>query len=503
VGLRDSTTLFLDLSHQDTAGGGFGSVIDEDFDRHSFSSITNYGHRNRLEFRFDSISRTSNSGSPGLPIQQSNLEQDIAEIRGFNFFGDEGQFELTQFLRKNQQKIDSATGYDVTFMDYSGLANWRHSEFVRSRVSLRANEVTGDRSNSNTQIVRWDVTRTREDDGQYKLGAEYSAEEQLGFRRHYSGVDGGFSLVFPSAVGRISLGGSLGVRRTDQRADRDVIDVFDETILLEGTTPAALRNDFVVSSSVVVRNATNTQTFIEGFDYRLLVVGSITSIQRLLTGNISDGESVLVDYRYQTSGTAEFDSLNASASMSVNFLRKVNAYARYYSRNTNVTSGSLSTPVNDLNGFEIGIEGSHSIGSQVTAGWQLRHTDRNEEISPSVSDSLTLDLSTNLPGPIRLVVTSGWHRVDLLDSIEDVDRVSYRLSMSGALWRGIGAVYEAYFFEDTGGSLRQRQLNHRFNLNWAYRDVLFTLNAQLSDETLGGTKRDDSLVKAVISRRFR
>ena len=46
-----------------------------------------------------------------------------------------------------------------------------------------------------------------------------------------------------------------------------------------------------------------TSIYVEDLDYRLITIGSITSIQRLITGNISDGETVLVDTAANPPGT--------------------------------------------------------------------------------------------------------------------------------------------------------------------------------------------------------
>ena len=87
---------------------------------------------------------------------------------------------------------------------------------------------------------------------------------------------------------------------------------LDETVGLNGVTPVELREEFVVEGSVMVTNVDRTQTYIPNVDYRLNEIGSTTTIERLVGGNILDGEDVLISYEALTGGTVKYGSTSES-----------------------------------------------------------------------------------------------------------------------------------------------------------------------------------------------
>ena len=237
-------------------------------------------------------------------------------------------------------------------------------------------------------------------------------------------------------------------------------------------------------------------------DYRLLVIGSVTSVQRLINGNITDGETVSVDYSYETSGTAEFDTLRSGVALNIGLFNTVNAYLRYEAQDTSLRSGEFTNPVNDRNALELGV----SVRNQFLDGWsmsgQYRHRDQDEEISPFVSDALDVSLTTSLRGTWNVTLAGGLSMIDFENSAEDVDQIRYRLGLSGRLFRRVQFQYDAAYLSDTGGTLSRKQLQHRLNLHWAYRQVRFVLRALYSDDELGPTDRINKQVTAQLIRAF-
>ena len=62
--------------------------------------------------------------------------------------------------------------------------------------------------------------------------------------------------------------------------------------------------------------------------------------------------------------------------------------------------------------------------------------------------------------------------------------------------------YSAEYTEDSGGTLRREEKRHSLTLNWAYRQVLFTLRAVQSDITRGDSNRDNRRITALLRRVF-
>jgi hypothetical protein len=254
---------------------------------------------------------------------------------------------------------------------------------------------------------------------------------------------------------------------------------------------------------VVVKNDSQTQIFVEGFDYRLVVVGSVTSVQRLLGGNIQDGQTVLVDYEYQTSGTAEFETSNASFNVNASFLRYFYAGADFQLVETELLDGALTTPTNDLESLRLTAAAEFPVGQRWQLGVSASYWDRNEEIAPSVNKTLTVQAATNLWRSTKLNLSGTYFKVDQEQSVEDVDQIEYRVGISSRLASSLLLTYDASYLEDEGGSLPRQLTRNRLDIRWSFRAVRFFLRASRTDERLGTTEKDYVQVTVEVARYFR
>lgn len=500
--LGGSTSLRFEASSRLVQGSSLGTVVDEGTDSASILVETSYRDTDKLELKYDRLDTTSGSGSPGLPIFLSDIAQEISEVRSTNRFGSDGRFEVLQILRRLQQDTQAASTTTLDDRYYLANMRWKHNDKVRSFLRFRQNDTKHTFSASESQIAALGFVRQASKDLSFDSAVEYESVRQTGFSRDLSALRGTVRYNRDVGFGTFGVTASLRGARTDQNSSASSIQVFDEPHVLNGTTPESLANEFAVAGSVTVSNAPRTQVFVEGLDYRLLVIGSVTSVQRLIGGAIVDGETVAIDYSYETSGTAAFDTLASGVSLNIGFLNTMNAYLRYDMQDTNLRSGEFSNPVNDRDSVEFGV----STSNQFLDGWsvsgQYRHREQDEEISPFVSDSLDVSLTTSLRGTWQVTVASGLASIDYENSSEDVDLISYRLGLRGRLLRSIQLSYDAAYLSDTGGTLSRQQLQHRLDFQWAYRQVRFVLRALYTEDDLGISNRTGKQVTAQLTRVF-
>jgi hypothetical protein len=499
----DRTRVWWSLGHLDIFGGGFGTILDDENDYGEFNVRTAYGERNEVTFRQRRELRRSDSGSVGLPIQTSTNKNNITDLRLTNFFGSAGRHKLTQIYRRLEQRLEQSVTTDTDNQNYTIRTNLSHSERLSSIVSYVFAGTDRDGAEFSAHRIRASIDDAVNEQFNYRFETFFDTEDQLGFQRDTLGGGGNFSLNKPIGSGSVGVGFRAGLGRTDQVATSDTVEVFDEPLVLVGTNPVALAEEFVVAGSVIVRNESSTQTFVENFDYRLVVVGSVTSVQRLVGGNIEDGQRVLVDYEYQTSGTAEFDTLTTSLGVNYNFLRYFSAGADFQLRDTTLRKGAFTTPTNDFEQLRLNFSAEFPVGDRWQLGVLASYWDRNEEIAPSVNNTLTLQAATYLWGSTRLRLSSTLNKLDQKNSIEDVDQVQYRVGLSSRLWTRVLVTYDVTYLEDDGGSLPRQQTQHRLDIQWNYRAVRFFLRATRSDESLGTTERDLTRVTAEVARYFR
>jgi hypothetical protein len=210
---------------------------------------------------------------------------------------------------------------------------------------------------------------------------------------------------------------------------------------------------------------------------------------------------VLVDYRYETSGTADFDTLNSSVSASLTFLENLDAHVRYSLLDTDVRSGEL-TNLNDRDRLEFGL----NARNRPLDGWaltgQYRFVDHDEDISPFVSHYLGVSLAKSFWGRLRLSVSAAISRSDYEFSDEDVDGRSYTLGLGASPFRRASVNYLATYLDDQGGTIPRTQLRHQLNFQWYYRMMRVRLRGEYSEDEQGTSTRDYKRLTLEIVREF-
>ena len=489
------------LSHSENEGSDFGTVVDEIIDLGEISLKTIYRGNDHIDIFYDQSTRDSASGSAGLPIRRSKVRRSNTRIFARNTFGEDRPFYLNQNIQRLVHDSGEAGDSEVETRSYTASGRVALTESVQTAMSVSASDTLRVGADANVRSAQASVNHSLSERVSYGISLRREGIRQTSFDRDMSSIDGNFSYSQPTDFGSISFGANLRKDRTDQTSGADTVLVFDEPVTLAGTIAVDLRNEFVVSSSVVVSNTGGTQIFIDGIDYRLVIIGSITSVQRLITGNIFDGQVVLVDYEFETSGTAEFETTSAGVSVSANFLRHFVARARYNTSDLTVISGELTTPKNDRDYIELGLDADTQVG-RWTVGGGITFSELDEEISPSTRESISINASTRIVGSVRLNVSAGLSQLDLENSPEDSDRTDIRIGLSGRAWRGAQFRFDTVYSKDTGGSLLREDWAHVFNLQWRYRSVLFTVDARYADNTLGESLRRRKEIAATVRRKF-
>ena len=89
-----------------------------------------------------------------------------------------------------------------------------------------------------------------------------------------------------------------------------------------------LRNRNAVASTIVVTDTSNRRLYREGVDYSILAQGTATRIRRIRTGAILDGDTVLIDYRFETPADGRLDTTRVDFSVEQRFTSGLTPYYR-------------------------------------------------------------------------------------------------------------------------------------------------------------------------------
>jgi hypothetical protein len=488
------------VSHTDREGSDFGTSIDEAIDLAEVRLNAVYRDNDKLDVFFDQSRRDSASGSTGVPIRRSVSNRSNFRLTARNEFGEKRPFTLMQNLQRLVQDRGSKES-ETESRSYSASGQQRLTESLNISMGVNAAESLRVGADAKVRAAQAAMSHALNERFNYSVDVRRQAIRQTSFDRDTTAVGGIFSYRQPTSFGSWSFGANASSERTDQESSADTVRVFDEPLTLVGTEPVALRNEFVLPSTVVVSNAAGTQVFTEGIDYRLVIVGSVTSIQRLVDGGIFDGQTVLVDYEYQTSGTAKFDTATVGVSLGADFFGFLNAYARYSTYELDLVEGELTTPTNDRDYVEIGVDARTQIG-RWDVGGGIIYSESDEEISPSTRESIRVNASTQLLGRLRFTVSASRTQVELQNSPEDSDRTDARIGLRGRLWSRTSFSFDTVYSQDSGGTLPREDLAYVFRCDWRYRAVAFNFTARHSDNELGVSQRGRTEVFASVRRLF-
>ena len=483
-------------------GSGFDSTLDESTDRASVRTSIPYGTGQSVGITIDLSERESASGSAGLPIQESLIKTVSTRLDGTNAFG----ANRKTVLRHNLTMLEQETWTD----DYNFTKNFGYFGNIRwlgsDRVSWFANYGYKDQERTETtqqsQELGTGVSFAVSDNFRLVGDGGTSRFEDPGLSRSRTSLQGSAQFSTPLRIGKLSLNGTAGVQRTDQESTNDTSRIFDESHVLVGAVPVPLDEQFVIPESVVVTNVPQTQTFVEEIDYRLLTIGSTTTIERIATGNIFDGQEVLVSYEYLTGGTAEYETRTQSIWANFSPFQNADIYARLALADSDIVNGIATTPLNDYKRFEVG----GSLNVKLKGGWSMggdvRYTDNDEDISPSVRTTYDIHVQSGRYWGITARFGLYMQEVDYELSIEDVEELRFFVFASGQLGRRSRLTYRYSKGEDDGGSITRENTFHRMQFDWRYRRVMVSVRADRSEVSQGLNRTADTHVTAELRRRF-
>ncbi len=140
------------------------------------------------------------------------------------------------------------------------------------------------------------------------------------------GGSAAWSLAKETGIGRFAANLTYNhVQSRDDGGDQDGL-VLDESQTFRDPLPIYLNHRDVRPLSVIVRDSTRRRLYLPGRDYLILHTGRYTFIQRVLTGAIVDGQTVLVTYQYRTSQGLELSRDRVDLRIQHTFAGKITPY---------------------------------------------------------------------------------------------------------------------------------------------------------------------------------
>lgn len=481
--------LAVNASENQAFGESLDRVVDNSANRVNVKVRKTFSPGNRMSFDFDTSEQQSRNGDPRRPIQETTRQTRRILLTTASRLGSDDQLRFDQTLRLNRRDEP-----DVEDISYSPLLRWVHSSNWESTYRYDFSQSERPESNFKNSAealgasVRYMPSRTFNS----VFRADFNRSEEVDrLSQDVRGISGQANIRHDSSAGSLNLSLGLGYRLDDRESQSPLVIVEEESVTFLGSAPIPLSRDFVLAETIVVNNDTGTQTYIEGIDYLVSVLGATTRIERLISGSILDGETVLVDYQAETGGTFEFSQINQSFSADFRFASYHNVFFRYFNNRQVLQSGTPTLPFNSVESFEIGLREEIPIETRgIQLSGEIRYRRQEEDINPYDQASLTLSIQSPLSSKTNLTASASRSLVDNFLSDEDSDLTSFNASITWRALRSLTIKTEGRYDKDSGGTVFRSNTRWKLAAQWRYRKISMRVDTRYNRQRQGNLDND-------------
>ncbi len=499
--VRSPISLYAD--HSQNKGEGSQSIIDDTTDSLTLSMRSNIGNYGTGQLGLSTVSKKSKSGSTNLPLVESESTTDSLDWSGRMLFGADRTVEMTNYLllsrdeQSNTIDRDRAQFYNSLNWDLS-KALVLYNTYSYSGTKYETNKT----ENHNIVIGATEHVTSAWDVSSYVEALRESSSE---FERATDSVAG--SVNYQGEINdrwSSSAGYTAQYRLTSQITEQHTVSVRDESHVLAGLTAVPLGNEFVLAGSVVVSNFNHTQTYVENIDYRVTVVGTETRIERMASGNITDGETVQVDYFYELDGSYDYKEINQTLSLLYSLYRRYNFFLNYSYSRPMLQSGNPVRSLITVERYRFGADAQVPITKTMEYGWEIEAERRIDELHPFKRGAIEVNFTTALPFYSSIAnFSSGYEYINNELSPIDVKETRYSATLSARPGWGSVASFESSYRRDIGGEELKTFTDAALQYSWQRGKLSFSLAGRYTKEHQGETVRTHAKIEAALSRYFR
>lgn len=497
--------LRVEFTRSESNGRGDDRVMNDRFDQLNLKLARTFDNLGAIHVQYQASRQESQSGSANLPIHSASSASQGLDVDTRLQFGADGQHELVNLVSLSRRRYVVGAEALQEEADLNLLLDLRlkHSEELASFGTYHyRNNDNGERT-AISQSAASGSTWSPSKDLELSVGARAEDNRATRFAMHTGGLDG--SVRYQQALPVGTLQTSYGVRydQRSQRARAPEASVIGERVGLIGTSVSALSLSHVVAGSIVVSNLTRSQTYIENLDYTVSTVGQRTRLQRLIGGNILDGEEVLVDYAYDLGGTFAYAQTDQNLNVNWALSPQVSVYLREFHSSAELVSGSPTFPLNDIRSHLQGVRADFPFkaGILFSAGGSLEREQVVERIAPLQRETADLYLQTEeaLFDLGNFGLSLRHMTLDYDNSAQDMDLQGYGLRFST---RRFGADVSATrnYECDSGGPVARHRWNDAINVQWRERKLTMTARLARGRETQGSFERRHTLFQLSLRR---
>ena len=281
------------------------------------------GRQTNTLFRFETAYNFNDFNTLSLTYRHESAEEEPFTLR---YDSDEVTLaHRLDFGEGHVHQLDSELNYhdqrgtlDTDRVRWRESLELQHSDTLRSRYRLEALERTrGSRSPD---------VRSRDERSVYVAGTlEHQLYESLtsqitgtarfqrldpDIRIERLGARAGFTYRKKNPWSTLQAGYRAGIQQNERRGEDQRAEIIDESHFFRDPEAIVLQNPNIQTSTIVIRAEDRVTLYQEDRDYTVRDFGNRVEIERIPTGRISDGETVLIDYIFEVPGSFTLDTVS-------------------------------------------------------------------------------------------------------------------------------------------------------------------------------------------------
>jgi hypothetical protein len=346
-------------------------------------------------------------------IRGQDIDRQVFFANNRSFFGPARSKRLNTSFRSYRQS-DASGDTDLTTA--IGLFDWRHSPTFSTSYGIdfqRTEREVSDTDNLNLfasarHRLFESLTSELEAYGRFQ-DASFGDERRMGgaLREEYTKELADW--------GRLRLMLTPHAEIVQNRPEGQFGFQNDEAVVLTGVLPVRLGETNIDVSTIVVTDASRSITYVEDLDYMVLQRGGVVELRRLITGDIADGETVLVDYQFALEGDNDIRDSGIDAAVSITFIEVSTFYWQRWQSEKKVLSGEIDGRLDTVD--------RQTWGHRLAFPWlttRIEWERDRSEFAPYDAFSLSATLSTPVGWPARGQILGSRRELDYSDTDEDI-----------------------------------------------------------------------------------
>ncbi|MCK4709350.1 MAG: hypothetical protein KAU21_12090 [Gammaproteobacteria bacterium] len=477
----------LKAFRQTSIGEGFDQIVDDEEERVTLRLYSAGASGSHMELTHQESQLISSSGSLSStsPITARETSSNATNFTSRNLFGRTDNLQFTTNITRNTQ--DQYPVRDET--TFTPALNWKHDNnfdsfyrmyFLDSTEALQENDIK-----QQTDIKQLNTGVTYHT-GVLSTGLALQVEDNVTTNVDSSLVSAKYSFSYkkPLSSGSLQFNfNSLYDVRDQTAASDSFVQVFGEMHVLNSLDIVNLNREYIDSNTIVVSNENQTQDYTRGIDYRLILTGIQTDpnvyfqvqIQRLVSGSILDGETVLVNYSYDTGGTFVYERTSNNLSLNWSIKSSYDVYLRYVESDFNLQEGAPSINLNPVTSYTYGARADKPLINGIVLGGDAYQENRDEEVNSYIKQSVDAFIEMPLPNLTNLRITARRVKQDNEntqgDPDEDTDLESMAIRIQSRPWLRGSLSWESSYENDVGGTIDRQTQQHRLRFSWRIRQL--------------------------------